>query len=135
MTAAPSNPRDRAEAMAERLRSLAAPARLLILQQLQAGEAAVGDLERMTGLKQPGLSQQLAELRQAGWVATRREARSVVYRLADARTDVLLTALQALLFDGDGVERLAAALGATPSKKAPSPAIEAAVFAVTGHAA
>lgn len=125
--------RDEAEAIAERLRSLAAAARLQILSRLQAGEASVGELERRTGLKQPGLSQQLAELRQAGWVSTRREARSVVYRLADPRTETLIAALFVLLAEGGDAASLVARLGAPGTSAAdPGRPVEAAVFARAG---
>lgn len=123
-----------AETLAERLRSLAVPARLQLLACLRDGETSVADLERRTGLKQPGLSQQLGELRQAGWVSTRRQARSVLYSLAASDTPLLLTALSALLLEDGGAGRLAAAL-ATPDP-APAPrAVEAAVFARVGRAA
>jgi DNA-binding transcriptional ArsR family regulator len=125
-----------AEALAERLRSLAVPARLQLLACLRDGETSVAELERRTGLKQPGLSQQLGELRQAGWVSTRRQARSVLYSLAEPSVGLLLAALSALLLEDGGAERLAAAL-ATPGP-GPGPAsggVEAAVFARVGRAA
>lgn len=65
------------------LRAVGNPARLRILLHLLQGERAVAELELDLGLKQPNLSQQLAELRNVGLVATRREAKSVIYRLAD----------------------------------------------------
>ncbi|PPQ31649.1 ArsR/SmtB family transcription factor [Rhodopila globiformis] len=71
------------EASAALLRVLANPARLRIVLHLMAGECAVADLEADLGLRQPILSQQLAALRDAGLVATRREARSVFYRLTE----------------------------------------------------
>lgn len=66
------------------LRRLAHPSRLMILARLSKGAATVAELERELGLKQPGLSQQLAELRNAGIVEARRDAKSVTYTLADA---------------------------------------------------
>ena len=39
---------------------------------LENGEKSVGELETMTGIGQPGLSQQLAILRKAELVQTRR---------------------------------------------------------------
>ena len=77
----------------ELLRALAHPARLLILSCLFERERAVGEIERELGLKQPGLSQQLAELRDAGLVATRRESKSVFYRIADNRVILIVDAL------------------------------------------
>lgn len=88
--------------VAELLRLVATPSRLLVLCQLSQGELSVGALEQATGIRQPGLSQQLAELRQAGLVATRRQSRSIFYRIADARVEQLLTAMYAI-FCGDGL--------------------------------
>jgi DNA-binding transcriptional ArsR family regulator len=75
---------------ADLLRQLANPTRLLILCHVAQQERAVGEMERDLGLKQPGLSQQLAELRQAGLVKTRRESRSIYYSIADARVQALM---------------------------------------------
>lgn len=82
-----------AAAAAGLLRLLGNPARLRIVLRLAAGPLSVGDLELELGLRQPNLSQHLAELRNAGVVATRREGRSVIYALT-----------------GDHIARLAAAL-------------------------
>jgi DNA-binding transcriptional ArsR family regulator len=82
------------EAAAEFLRALAHPMRLRILCRLLEGELAVAGFEAELGLRQPNLSQQLAALREAGLVATRREAKSVVYRLADDRIVGVLEALR-----------------------------------------
>lgn len=76
------------------LRALANPARLRIALHLLDGEKGVGDIEGELGLKQPNLSQHLAELREAGLVRARREARNVFYALADARTEAILVALR-----------------------------------------
>ncbi|MBI0477363.1 transcriptional regulator [Sphingomonas sp. MA1305] len=75
--------RSQADAMVERLRTLAQPQRLMILSVLLDGERAVGEIEEATGIGQPALSQQLAELRRAALVVTRREARQIHYRIAD----------------------------------------------------
>lgn len=75
--------RAQADGMAERLRTLAQPQRLMILAVLLDDERAVGEIEAATGIGQPALSQQLAELRRAGLATTRREARQVYYRIAD----------------------------------------------------
>jgi len=88
--------------VAEQMRMIATPTRLLLLCQLAQGEASVGELEKALGIRQPGLSQQLAELRQANLVATRRQSRSIFYRIADPRVGQLLTAMHAI-FCGDGM--------------------------------
>ncbi len=74
--------RSAAEAAAERIRIYAQPQRLMILSFLTTGEHTVSEIEEATGVTQPALSQQLAELRRADIVVTRREAKSVYYRLS-----------------------------------------------------
>jgi DNA-binding transcriptional ArsR family regulator len=68
---------------ADFLKALAHESRLLILCILAEGEKSVGDLERILGLRQPAVSQQLARLRTDGIVATRREGKVVYYSLAN----------------------------------------------------
>jgi len=80
--------RERAAEAAERLKVYARPQRLMILSSLAEGERTVGEIEAATRVGQPALSQQLAELRRAGLVETRRAAKQVFYRLAGR--DVLL---------------------------------------------
>jgi ArsR family transcriptional regulator len=65
------------------LRALANERRLMILCQLTEGERSVGQLTPLVGLSQSALSQHLAVLREEGVVATRREAQTVWYRIAD----------------------------------------------------
>lgn len=72
-------------AVAELLRALAHPVRLELLRALVEGERSVGDIEAATGVGQPGLSQQLAILRKAGLVETRREAKQIFYRINRSR--------------------------------------------------
>jgi ArsR family transcriptional regulator len=80
-------------AAAATLRVLGNETRLQIVLRLLRGEAAVSDLERELGIRQPNLSQQLGELRDAGLVVGRREAKSVIYSLANASQERLVTAL------------------------------------------
>lgn len=82
------------QAAAELLRALAHPMRLQILCRLLAGELAVGGFETELGLKQPSLSQQLGQLREAGLVTARRKAKAVFYSLADERIRIVLAALR-----------------------------------------
>lgn len=63
------------------LKALAHPLRLRILAALKQGERNVGEIEEASGIEQPALSQQLAVLRKAGLVETRREAKMVFYRI------------------------------------------------------
>jgi ArsR family transcriptional regulator len=80
---------------AEFLRALAHPMRLRILCRLLEGELAVSGFETELGLRQPNLSQQLSQLREAALVTTRREAKSIFYSLADERVRLVLDALRA----------------------------------------
>lgn len=76
--------REEADKAVEKLRSYTQAQRLMVLSHLQAGEMTVSEIDAATGIGQPALSQQLGELRRAGLVATRRAAKQVYYRLADA---------------------------------------------------
>jgi DNA-binding transcriptional ArsR family regulator len=73
-----------AEEAAVLLKSLAHPARLLVLCRLVDGEATVTELQALGSLSMSALSQHLAVLREAGLVATRREAQAIHYSLADS---------------------------------------------------
>jgi len=73
-----------ADEAAALLKSLAHPARLLVLCRLVEGEATVSELQALGSLSMSALSQHLAVLREAGLVATRREAQAIYYSLADS---------------------------------------------------
>ncbi|MCK9919961.1 metalloregulator ArsR/SmtB family transcription factor [Microbacteriaceae bacterium K1510] len=77
------------------LKLLANENRLLILCRLALkGEMAVGDLVTAVGLSQSALSQHLAKMREEGLLATRREAQTVFYRIADQNAARLLMLLK-----------------------------------------
>jgi ArsR family transcriptional regulator, virulence genes transcriptional regulator len=77
------------------LKLLANENRLLILCRLVvAGEMSVGDLAEAVDLSQSALSQHLARMREDGLVATRREAQTVFYRIADPNAARLLALLK-----------------------------------------
>jgi DNA-binding transcriptional ArsR family regulator len=77
------------------LKLLANENRLLILCRLALrGEMAVHDLADAVGLSQSALSQHLAKMREEGLVATRREAQTVIYRIADDNAKRLLMLLK-----------------------------------------
>ncbi len=67
----------------EELKALAHPLRYRILEALRAGERNVGEIEQVTEIGQPALSQQLSVLRKAGLVETRKQAKLVYYRLGE----------------------------------------------------
>ncbi len=70
--------------------------RLLILCQLTQGERNVGELEKMTGVRQPTLSQQLGILRDEGLVGTRREGKYIFYGLASPEVIQVMKTLSVL---------------------------------------
>ena len=65
------------------LTTLANEDRLLLLCQIASERLNVGELEAITGIRQPTLSQQLAVLRQENLVDTEKEGKFVYYRLAN----------------------------------------------------
>jgi DNA-binding transcriptional ArsR family regulator len=86
----------RSEEAEELLKALANSHRLMILCELKDGERSVSELEGVVPLAQSALSQHLAKLREGGFVATRREAQTIYYRLADARVARLIDVLHEL---------------------------------------
>jgi DNA-binding transcriptional ArsR family regulator len=64
------------------LKVLANEERLMLLCQIAFARFNVGELEAITGIRQPTLSQQLAVLRRKGLVETEKEEKYVYYRLA-----------------------------------------------------
>ena len=70
---------------AEFLKKFAHPSRLMIVCALVDGERSVRDLEDTLGIRERGLSQQIAELREAGLIVGRKESKNMFYRLADGR--------------------------------------------------
>ncbi|MFM9937535.1 MAG: ArsR/SmtB family transcription factor [Novosphingobium sp.] len=71
------------ETLVEVMRTLGHDTRLrLIATLLESGEKSVSEIERLTGIGQPGLSQQLAILRKAELVQTRRAAKQVYYSVS-----------------------------------------------------
>ncbi|MBE1236175.1 winged helix-turn-helix transcriptional regulator [Phaeovibrio sulfidiphilus] len=82
------------------LKLLAHPDRLMIVCTLCAGERSVRELEEGLGIRQPGLSQQIGELRKAGIITFRKEGRAVHYRLADARSELFVSVLHSLFCEG-----------------------------------
>lgn len=79
------------------MKSLSNEARLLVLCHLsEASELSAGELTRRIGLSQSALSQHLARLRDEDLVATRKEAQTVFYRVADPKVRRVLEVLHEL---------------------------------------
>lgn len=125
--------RPAADAAAERLKIYAQPQRLMILSRLIDGEHTVSEIDEATNIGQPALSQQLAELRRADVVKTRREAKQVYYRLADENVATCVKGIEAM-FGGsaDVAGALGAVLARTRIPKHPSRTSGAAGFARVG---
>ncbi|WP_104667071.1 ArsR/SmtB family transcription factor [Ensifer adhaerens] len=84
---------------AEFMRHFSNANRLMLLCFIAQQETAVTDIQEALGIKQPALSQQLAELRQAGLVKTRRESRQIFYSIADGRAEAVMKMLFRLFCD------------------------------------
>jgi DNA-binding transcriptional ArsR family regulator len=79
-----------AVAIAELMQALAAPSRVRLLYALRDGEAGVNELAERAGVTPSAASQQLRILRHLRFVATRRDGRSILYRLHDGHIAGLL---------------------------------------------
>ena len=69
--------------MAQRLKVMSHPERLLMLCRMDEGEVSVNDLVTLTGLSQSGVSQHLALLRAEDVVTVRIDAQTRWYSLKD----------------------------------------------------
>ena len=83
----------RAGEVAELLKTLSHPARLMIVCNLVEGEYSVGELEEKVDVHQPHLSQHLTVLRGSRIVETRREGKQIFYRLTEEKAAQLVAAL------------------------------------------
>ena len=91
-----SSMREHAAAAATMLKLLGNEDRLMLLCQMAVQARTVAQLERLTGIHQPSLSQQLGILRREGLVSTRREGKFIWYQLADARAWQLMQVVHQL---------------------------------------
>ncbi|OTG79444.1 transcriptional regulator [Acinetobacter sp. ANC 5054] len=85
--------RDSAELVVGVLKSLANTDRLLILCHLAQQELNVSQIEQITEIKQPTLSQQLMMLRKSDVVMTRRDGKQIYYSIKDANLVQVLNTL------------------------------------------
>jgi DNA-binding transcriptional ArsR family regulator len=91
-----------AQEVAELMKVLAHPKRLLTLCLLVEGEQSVGELARLLDMREQAMSQQLALLRKDGLVTTRREGQTIYYALARGDLALLLDFLYRTYCDPDG---------------------------------
>jgi DNA-binding transcriptional ArsR family regulator len=101
---------------AELFKALAHPARIRALEVLADGARSVGELQPLVGIESSHLYQQLAVLRRAGLVTTRKDGSSVFYAVRDPLVVELLSVAKRLLLTTltqtrDLLEDLAATAG------------------------
>lgn len=96
----PTSPAE-SDLLAKYFRVLGDPTRLRLLGLVSEHERSVGELAELLGQPQPKVSNHLACLRWCGFVATRRQHRTVYYRVADDRVDAVIGLGRALLHDNE----------------------------------
>lgn len=69
---------------------------MLLLCQMTQGEFSVKELETITGILQPTLSQQLTVLREEQLVNTRREGKQIFYSISSSEALAVLQVLYQL---------------------------------------
>ena len=82
---------------AEFFKTLGHPARIRVLELLSLREHAVAEMVPHVGVEPANLSQQLAVLRRAGLVTTRKEGAAVHYSLTSPHVAELLVAARRIL--------------------------------------
>ena len=87
----------------ELLKLIANANRLAIVCYLMETEASVSALEEQLGIRQPTLSQQLSELREAGVIEGRRDGKAILYRVGDTRVKAIVDTLRDLFSGLDDV--------------------------------
>ena len=88
-----------ADLIAKYFRVLGDRTRLRIVELVAEGERSVGELGQLLGVPQPKVSNHLACLRWCGFVTTRREHRTIYYRLADERVAAVVELARELLHE------------------------------------
>ena len=83
------------------LKAISHEGRLMILCHLVSGEKSVSELEALLSSRQAAVSQQLSRLRLEGLVESRREGKTIFYRLADDRPRKMLELVYELFCKDD----------------------------------
>lgn len=82
---------------AEFFKTLGHPQRIRVLEVLSDGEHSVGEMLRAIEIEASNLSQQLAVLRRAGLVTTRKEGSTVYYSLVSSQIADLMGVARSIL--------------------------------------
>lgn len=82
-----------ADEVADLMKTLAHPSRLLALCAMMEEERSVGELADNLGMRAQAMSQQLAILRNKGLVTTRRDGQTIYYALANEGIRSVMDAL------------------------------------------
>ena len=85
-----------AEEASKLLKAISNRDRLVLLCQMTRAECSVSELEAITGIQQPTLSQQLTVLRSEALVNTRREGKQIFYSIASNEALAVLQVLYQL---------------------------------------
>jgi DNA-binding transcriptional ArsR family regulator len=91
--------KDTSAEVAELLKTMAHPERLMVLCQLVDGEVGAGQLQENSILSQSAFSQHLSVLRKHNLVKIRKESQSVFYSLADKRVEALIASFYSIFCD------------------------------------
>jgi DNA-binding transcriptional ArsR family regulator len=87
------NLKRKSETVANLLKILSHPQRLIILCSVANGEKTVGELERECGASQSAVSQFLKSMRLEGLIESRRKGQFIYYEIADPQVLELMKAL------------------------------------------
>ena len=109
--------RELAASVSDKLKVYAQPQRLMILSCLLRSERNVAEIGDATGIGQPALSQQLAELRRADLVSTRKEAKLVYYALANEGVGLCVQSMEVIF---GGKDRPSPQSAVAPATRKPS---------------
>ena len=111
------------QAKAEFFKTLGHPARIRVLELLSQREHAVSEMLPEVGVEATSLSQQLAVLRRAGLVTSRKEGSAVYYSLTSPQVAELLAVARRILTEvlTGQVELLADLRAGTPAARSSPP--------------
>lgn len=91
--------RQRIGTVAETLKVMSHPDRLLVLCQLVEGEVGAGELQANSQLSQSAFSQHLTVLKKANLVSVRKQSQHVFYSLRDPKIEALIHYLHHIYCD------------------------------------